>query len=220
MTDIYATRGYGTAPTGFGARPALLVVDFQRAFTDPRFPMGGAPMVEAAVGNTVLLMRAARAAGALIVACVVAYDTARAAPRWKMAPVFDLLAGTEGVELDPRIAAEAPDVVFSKPAPSIFFGTPCAAILARHGVDTAIVTGCITSGCVRASVVDAFSSGLRVVVPRDACGDHDQAAHEQNLADVGRRYADVMDTAAVIEALRGRNAEQDAPLTAARATEP
>ena len=150
-------------------------------------------------------MRATRAAGGLIIACVVAFDSPAAAPRWKVAPVFDLLTSTPGTELDPRIAAERPDVTLIKGAPSIFFATPCAAIMARHGIDTAIVTGCITSGCVRASTIDAFSHGYRVIVAHDAVGDHDQAAHDQNLADVHRRYADVMSTAEVLAALRGFN---------------
>ena len=165
-------------------------------------------MVERAVGNTVRLMRAAKAAGAPVVACVVAFDAAMAAPRWKVPAVFDLLAGTPAAALDPRIAAEAPDVVLAKTAPSIFFGTVAGAILTRERVDTVIVTGCITSGCVRASVVDAFSLGFRVQVPEDCVGDHDDDAHAQNLKDVERRYADVITADAAIagiEAWRRRN---------------
>jgi maleamate amidohydrolase len=115
--------------------------------------------------------------------------------------VFDLLAGTDAVELDPRIAAAGPDVVLMKSAPSIFFATPAAAILTRERVDTVIVTGCITSGCVRASVIDAFSLGFRVMVPRDCVGDHDQVAHDQNLKDVERRYADIIDCDTAIAAI-------------------
>lgn len=207
--DIFAARGYGAGASGFGEKPGLVVVDFQRGFTDPAFPMGGAPMVERAVGNTARLMRAAKRAGAPVVACVVAYDSPRAAPRWKVAPVFDLLEGSEAARLDPRIEAEGPDVVLVKSAPSIFFATPAGAILTRERVDTVIVAGCITSGCVRASVIDAFSLGFRVQVPEDCVGDHDEAAHRQNLLDVGRRYADITTADAMIAALeawRGRNA--------------
>lgn len=209
MSDIFAQRGYGAREVGFGDKPGLVVVDFQRGFTDPAFPMGGAPMVDRAVENTARLMRAAKRAGAPVVACVVAYDSPKGAPRWKVPPVFDLLEGTEAVRLDPRIAAEGPDVVLAKSAPSVFFATPAAAILTRERVDTVIVTGCITSGCVRASVIDAFSLGFRVMVPEDCVGDHDEAAHRQNLLDVGRRYADVTTADAMIaaiEAWRGRNA--------------
>ncbi|MBK1659445.1 isochorismatase family protein [Paracraurococcus ruber] len=198
MPDIYAQRGYGSRPQGFGAKPGLVVVDFQRGFIDPDFPMGGAPMVDAAVRATVPLIEAAKRAGLPVVACVNGYHSPRAAPHWKAAPVLDLLQGTPSVELDPRIAAAGPDVVLMKSAPSIFFATPAAAILTKERVDTVIVTGCITSGCVRASVIDAFSLGFRVMVPRDCVGDHDQAAHDQNLLDVERRYADVLDSAACI----------------------
>ncbi len=189
--DAYTSRGYGSQPVGFGEKPGLVVVDFQTGFTDPSFPMGGSPLVDRAVQNTARLMRAAKAAGVPVIACVVAFDGPKGAPHWKVAPVLDLLSGSAGTALDPRIAAEEPDVVLAKTAPSIFFGTAAGAILTRERVDTVIVTGCITSGCVRASIIDAFSLGFRVQVPEDCVGDQDIVAHEQNLKDVGRRYADI-----------------------------
>ena len=201
MPDIYVERGYGNRPVGFGAKIGVVVVDFQRGFIDPAFPMGGAPMVDQAVRNTVPVIEAAKRAGLPVVACVNGYDNPRAAPHWKVGPVFDLLRGTRSVELDPRIAAAGPDVLLMKSAPSIFFATPAAAILTKERVDTVIVTGCITSGCIRASVIDAFSLGFRVMVPHDCVGDHDETAHEQNLKDVERRYADVIDAAAAIDAI-------------------
>ncbi|RAI58113.1 isochorismatase family protein [Roseicella frigidaeris] len=207
--DIYAARGYGSRPLGFGARPGLVVVDFQRGFTEAGFPMGGAPMVDAAVRNTVPLIAAAKRAGLPVIACVNGYDSPRAAPHWKAAPVFDLLQGSPAVELDPRIAAAGPDVVLMKTAPSIFFATPAAAILTKERVDTVIVAGCITSGCVRASVIDAFSLGFRVMVPEDCVGDHDPVAHAQNLKDVERRYADVIDAAACLDAIERWRAAND-----------
>ncbi len=201
MDDIYAARGYGARPIGFGQKPGVVVVDFQTGFTDPDFPMGGAPLVERAVENTARLMRAAKAAGVPVIACVVAFDGPKGAPHWKVAPVLDLLAGTPGTALDPRIAAEEPDVVLAKTAPSIFFGTAAGAILTRERVDTVIVTGCITSGCVRASIIDAFSLGFRVQVPEDCVGDQDEVAHRQNLKDVERRYADVINADTAIAAI-------------------
>ncbi len=201
MPDIYAERGYGARPLGFGTKIGVVVVDFQRGFVDGDFPMGGAPMVDAAVRNTVPLIEAARRAGLPVIACVNGYDSPRAAPHWKVGPVFDLLRGSPSVELDPRIAAAEPDVTLMKSAPSIFFGTPAAAILTKERVDTVIVTGCITSGCIRASVIDAFSLGFCVMVPHDCVGDHDQGAHIQNLKDVERRYADVIDAATAIGAI-------------------
>ncbi len=201
MSDIYEKRGYASRQLGFGKKPAVVVVDFQRGFIDPDFPMGGAPMVDKAVENTVPLMEAAKRAGLPVIACVNGYDTPRAAPHWKIEPVYDLLKDTPSTELDPRIAAAEPDVLLMKSAPSLFFATPAAAILTREGVDTVIVTGCITSGCVRASVIDAFSLGFRVMVAEDCVGDHDEAAHRQNLRDVERRYADVIDSQTAIAAI-------------------
>ncbi len=201
MPDIYAERGHGSRSLGFGGKIGVAVVDFQRGFIDADFPMGGAPMVDQAVRNTVPLIEAAKRAGLPVIDCVNGYDSPRAAPYWKVEPVFSLLRGTRSVELDPRIAAANPDVVLMKSAPSIFFGTSAAAILTEERVDTVIVTGCITSRCVRASVIDAFSLGFRVMVPRDCVGDHDETAHAQNLKDVERRYADVIDGTAAIAAI-------------------
>jgi maleamate amidohydrolase len=202
MPDIYAERGYGSRPLGFGRKIGVVVVDFQCGFIEAGFPMGGAPMVDQAVNNAVPLIEAAKRAGLPVIACVNGYDSPRAAPHWKVGAVLDLLRGTPGVELDPRIAAAGPDVLLMKSAPSIFFATPAAAILTKERVDTVIVTGCITSGCIRASVIDAFSLGFRVMVPHDCVGDHDEAAHTQNLKDVERRYADVIDAAAAIDAIK------------------
>ena len=209
IQDIYAERGYGGAPIGFGEKPAVVVVDFQRGFTDPKFPMGASPMVNAAVDNTVPLMEAANRADLPVIACVIAFEGSEDAPHWKVGPVLDLIAGTEACELDPRIAAANPDVVLPKTAPSMFFGTPAGAILTRNRVDTVVVSGCITSGCIRASVIDAFSLGFRVLVARDCVGDHDETAHEQNLADVGRRYCDIIDAEKAIAGIENWRMKND-----------
>ncbi|MBS27922.1 MAG: hydrolase [Alphaproteobacteria bacterium] len=210
----YAERGYGDRDVGWGERPGVVVVDFQRGFTDPEFQMGGAPMIDAAVERTVNVMGAAREAGFPIAACVMGYDSPAAMPHWKIAPLREeLIAGHPSVELDPRIAAAKPDLVVMKGGPSIFFNTQVAPFLIKHGVDTVVVTGCITSGCVRASVIDAFSLGFRTIVPEDCVGDHEDEPHQSNLRDVDRRYADVVDADAVLgafERLRGRNASGEA----------
>jgi maleamate amidohydrolase len=112
---------------------------------------------------------------------------------------MDLQDGAPGTELDHRIYDKDYDVVVRKTGPSIFFGTPVAAFLQKEGVESLIVTGCVTSGCIRATTIDSFSHGYRTMVPEDCVGDHDPVPHHQNLEDVGRRYADVVNADACIE---------------------
>jgi maleamate amidohydrolase len=204
----YEERGYGARPVGFGEKPGIAVVDFQRVFTDPAFPTGGAPLVRRAVENTARLLKVARAAGVPVAACYMAYHSERDAPYWKAPAITQLRDGDPGCELDPLIADPSYDYVLRKSAPSIFFNTPAAAFFSKNRCDTVIVTGCITSGCVRASIVDAFSLGFRTIVPEDCVGDQEQEAHDANLRDVDRRYADITtcdDVIQQIEAWRGRN---------------
>lgn len=200
-SDRFTSAGYGNRQVGFGRRPAVLVVDFQRAFTDPDFPMGCSPDVGAAVDNTARLLAVARAASVPVATCSVGWSDPRSMARWKVGSVYrDLFYGDIGMELDARISGPS-DFHFIKSAPSIFFGTPLLTFLTREAVDTVIVTGCTTSGCVRASVVDAFSYDYRVIVPRQCCGDQQRDAHDANLADIQRRYADVLDVEAVLSLL-------------------
>ena len=201
--DDYAKRGYGGADIGFGERIGIAVVDFQLGFTDGRFPMGGAALTDRAVGNTATLLAAARAARLPVVSCYTAYAGGDA-PHWKVPPVLTgLRHGSEQVRLDPRIENRAYDFVLCKTAPSIFFQTAAAPIFIRNRVDTIIVTGCTTSGCVRASIIDAFSFGFRVIVPEDCVGDVAEAPHVANLQDVRRRYADVVDLNICLEHIAG-----------------
>jgi len=193
MGDPYKELGFDANRIGYGRRAGVVAVDFQRGFTDSRFPLGGRPMVERAVENTAKLVTAARKAGLPVVCCYIAYSSARAAPWWKIpAVVNDFRHGHPSTELDERIYDSSYDMVVCKTAPSIFFNTPVAAYFIKDGVDTVIVTGCNTSGCVRASINDAFSYGFRVIVPEPCCGDVDEGPHRDNLRDVQRRYADVV----------------------------
>ena len=114
------------------------------------------------------------------------YHSERDAPHWKVAGIAELRDGHPGTQLDPLIADPSYDYVLRKGAPSIFFNTPAAAFFAKNRVDTMIVTGCITSGCVRASIVDSFSLGFRTIVPEDCVGDHE---HEPHRGQSARRRA-------------------------------
>ena len=210
MSDVYRKIGYETGRIGFGERPAVLVVDFQRGFVDPGFTLGGRPMVERAVENTATLLAVARRCNIPVASCYTAYHSRRDIPFWKIKPVVeDFYYGRPCTEMDPRIAEPDYDYIFCKTGPSIFFNTPLTTFLAKRGIDTTIVTGCMTSGCVRASIVDSFSHGYRTIVAEDCVGDAEEGPHRDNLRDVGRRYADIVqadEVCAYFESVRARNA--------------
>lgn len=208
MADIYEDRSYGEGTIGFGDKPGIVVVDLQRAFTDADYPTGGAPLIERATENTARLLDAAWRAGVPVASCYVGYNNTREMPHWKVGAIKDLIIGSPACELDPRIHDADYDVVLRKTGPSIFFDTSVQSFMTKERVDTMIVTGCVTSGCVRASIIDAFSYGYRTMVPEDCVGDHDEAPHLANLEDVRRRYADIVmadDCIDYIEDWRKRN---------------
>lgn len=209
MTDTYRDIGYEATEIGFGERPGILVVDFQVGFTDPRFPLGGRPLVRRAVGNAARVLAAARRANLPVANCYTAYGSERDMLHWKIGPVREsFYEGDPCTEMEPRTADPDYDYILRKSAPSIFFQTPVASFLTRNRVDTTIVMGCMTSGCIRASVVDSFSNGYRTMVPEDCVGDAEEGPHRDNLRDVGRRYADIVSAERVldyIEEIRKRN---------------
>lgn len=200
--DGFTRASYGARDVGFGERAAVLVVDFQRAFTDPAFPMGRSDHVDRAVDATARLLSEARAMGVPVAVCNVGWTSEREMARWKVEACYSGMApGDPGLEIDPRLV-HPDDYLFTKTAPSMFFATPLLTFLHRERVDTVIVTGCTTSGCVRATIVDAFSHGYHTIVAEPCCGDQEAAAHEATMRDVGRRYADVLALEPIIEQLK------------------
>jgi len=188
----FTRAGYGAHRIGFGRKAAVIVVDLQRAFTDANYPMGRSPHVDRAVTNTVRLLDEGRPHGLLVASCSVGWCSEKDMGHWKISSVYsDMFYGDRGLELDPRLEGKS-DFHFIKGAPSAFFGTPLNTFLVKNDIDTVLVTGATTSGCVRATIVDAFSHGYRVIVPEPCCGDQEEEAHRANLNDVGRRYADVL----------------------------
>ena len=144
--------------------------------------MGKSPRIHAARDRTAVLLAHGRKCGIPIASCYTAYHTAKDVPFWKVAAVRNgFLEGTREAEMDDLIADSSYDYILRKTAPSIFFQTPLTGFLTKHRIDTVIVTGCVTSGCVRASMVDPFLSGCRTVVVEDCCGDPGQEDHEANL---------------------------------------
>jgi maleamate amidohydrolase len=200
MTDDYLRRSYGEIRVGRGEKPGIVVVDFQTGFTDPQYALGGAPMVVRAVDNTARLLAAARRLGVPVAVCNTAYLNEREMSYWNVAAVREpFLQGHPGVALDPRIYDPFYDVAVTKKGPSIFFETGVADYFNKKRVDTLIVTGCTTSGCIRATAIDSFSLRYRTLVPEDCVGDIEEQPHRDNLRDIGQRYVDVVDLASCLD---------------------
>jgi len=200
--DVYAHAGFGH-PVTRGSRPALLVVDFSRGFTEPDFPTG--TDLTDQVRRTAILIDEFRNCGRPVVFTVIAFQAhMRDAGAWldKWPGARGLVEGSPAVELDPRLGASDGDVVIVKKGASAFFGTSVAAILAAEGVDTVVVCGATTSGCVRASVVDSVQHGFRTLVVHDCVGDRAAAPHEANLFDIAAKYADLIDHREAIDYVR------------------
>lgn len=203
-------KGFGSSIEP-GVRPALLVIDLSRAFTDPTTPVGSD--LEEVVRNNRRILTVARASGIPIFFFTVAFmpDFSDAGLLVEKQPACRvLLLGTPGVDIDPRLAPQDDEPVIVKKAPSAFFGTNLATMLIARRVDTLVVTGCSTSACVRYTAVDGFSYGYRVLIPRDAVGDRSRDAHEATLHDLQTKNGEVVSTADVLAYLEGLKAGVDA----------
>jgi maleamate amidohydrolase len=189
--------------SGFGERPAVLVVDLSVGFTDPASPL--VCDLDGVVAAVARILAAARAAGRPVIYTTVVYDAAgeRAASIFieKVPALLTLAPGSRFVEIDRRLAPAPGEPGVQKYFASAFHGTALPSLLAAEGCDSVIVTGASTSGCVRATAVDALQHGYRTVVPRDAVGDRNPAAHDANLYDIDTKYGDVVSTDEVVEHL-------------------
>jgi maleamate amidohydrolase len=191
LNERYAAAGFG-APARRGRRPALVVVDFTRAFTEPAFPTGADMSAE--VLRTATLAEVARDSGLPILFTAIEYTSPCEGRVWhqKAPGMASLKRGSAGVELDPRLGRTAADIVVTKQGPSAFFGTGLAPLLIGLSADTVVMCGATTSGCVRASVVDAVQYGFPVLVPRECVADRAAGPHEASLFDMQAKYADVI----------------------------
>ena len=187
--------------TGMGAKPALIVVDATVGFTDPASPLGSESGVELEVIRR--LIAAFRARDLPVVYTVNAYVHAAEASVFRQKiPLLDLLVeGSALAAIAAVIAPQPQDIVIRKGVPSAFFDSPLRQMLVNLGVDSVLVCGFTTSGCVRATAVDALQCNFRLLVARDACGDRDRAAHEANLRDIGLKYGDVVSAEVAIAML-------------------
>lgn len=189
--DIYKAQGFGNC-SGFGRAPALLIVDFTVGFNDPAQFGGG--NISAAIERTAGLLAATRAAKIPVVFTRVVYadDGSDAGVFCLKAPGLRALTETApSSQIVPELAPAPGEHIIRKTQPSAFFGTGLAEWLGGKGVDTVIVTGCTTSGCVRASVIDSMSHNFRTIVAVDGVGDRATGPHEANLFDMGQKYADL-----------------------------
>ncbi|MCP1676982.1 nicotinamidase-related amidase [Natronocella acetinitrilica] len=172
---------------------ALLIIDASVGFTDPQdSPLG--MRADDAIAAIQRLQQAVQARDWPVYFTSVVYERPdqQAVFREKLPALNVLSAGSALVEIDPRLNATPPAEVIVKTAASGFFGTDLAERLAADGVDGVVVTGFSTSGCVRATAVDALQHDFRVIVPREAVADRDPSAHSANLYDLNTKYADVL----------------------------
>jgi nicotinamidase-related amidase len=200
--ELYREREFGDR-VGMGERPALLAIDLVNAFTDPDSNLGSD--VSDVIARTRELLDAFREEGLPRYFTTVAYEGGGDAGRFveKVPALRELEVGTERVAVDDRLAPTDGERVLRKKYASAFFGTDLSTALVTEGVDTLVLAGVTTSGCVRATAVDSLQYGYRTVVPADAVGDRAEGPHRANLFDIDAKYGDVVGTDAVL----GRLAE-------------
>lgn len=186
---------------GLGEHPALVLVDVIQGFTDPACPLGSE--ADSVVAACRALLDVFRSQGlAVFFTTVIYHDESQARVFRQRLPALNLLqAGSEWVKIDPRIAPINGETVIEKQWASGFFNTDLAQRLQAAGADSIVMGGLTTSGCVRATAVDALQNDYRVVLAREATGDRNLAAHESNLFDLQAKYVDVMDLPDVIECI-------------------
>ncbi|OYY72586.1 isochorismatase family protein [Sphingomonas sp. 28-63-12] len=201
--DANYARAYRTR-VGFGVRPALIMIDFCQGYFDPDCDLFAG--VEEALASALRVRAVARAADVPVVLTNVVYHpSAIDGGRFfeKAAPLRHFLAGSPMGAWPAGLEPHADELVISKQYPSAFFGTSLASTLTSLGIDSVLLTGLTTSGCVRATCVDAMSHGFRTAVIADACGDRHAAPHEANLFDMNAKYADVVSEAETLAFLQG-----------------
>jgi maleamate amidohydrolase len=199
--EVYRRQNFGHR-IGFGRRAALLIVDFTVGFNDPALFGGG--NIDPAIQRSVALLAFFRRQKLPVAFTRIVYadDGSDAGVFCMKVPSLRMLVeGHPAGAIVPELAPQPGELVLRKTQASAFFGTGLAPWLVQQGADTVVVAGCTTSGCVRASVVDAVSHNFRPIVARDCVGDRALGPHEANLFDMGQKYADLMDRDEIMGAL-------------------
>lgn len=212
--DFYVRKGFASR-VGFGRRPAVVVIDLIRGFTDEQCPL--ASDLTSQLDATRELLAAARSRGVPVLFTTVAYDPElQEAGLWvrKIPSNSYLVEGSPWVELDERLERRPGESLVVKKYASSFFGTDLVARLVSRGVDTVLLVGCTTSGCVRATAVDACSLGFHTIVVEDAVGDRAELPHFASLFDIDAKYGDVVGLQEALAYLSGLPAADptDGPL--------
>lgn len=190
--EIYERSGLGGEAT-LGTRPAVLVVDLSRGFTDPRATLGSD--LTAVVEATNHLLAVARKGSLPVIFTTIGFEpNLKDGSLWlqKVPSLGELVVGSEWVEIDPRLRRREEETVILKKGASAFFGTNLTSVFVSQGVDTVILCGATTSGCIRASAVDLLQYGYPTIVPRECVGDRAEGPHEANLVDIQAKYANVV----------------------------
>ncbi len=200
---IYERAGFGQAGA-LGTRPGVVVVDLSLGFTDPTCPTGSP--IDDAVAASRRLIDVARAVDAPVAYTTIAYEPGeeeRIAWLRKVPGLAVLAAGTKWVEIDPRVAPGEREPVMVKKGASAFFGTPLAEWFRDRNVDTVVICGATTSGCIRATAVDSMQNDFATVVVREAVGDRASGPHEANLFDIAAKYGEVLSIGDAVAYLEG-----------------
>jgi maleamate amidohydrolase len=204
---IYERARLGQSVT-LGTRPAVLVVDFSRGFTDPESTMGSDLTQEVEATNRVLA--AAREKEIPVIFTTIGFESnLKDGSLWleKAPGLAELQVGGNWVEIDPRLGRREEEVVILKKGASAFFGTNLPSILVSQNVDTIVLCGATTSGCIRATSIDLLQYGYPTLVQRECVGDRAQGPHEANLVDIQAKYADVVsvdDALSYLESVAGK----------------
>lgn len=212
---VYQGAGLGKK-MGIGKKTALIIVDVQYGFTGDspenieesirKYPTSCGESSWEAIAHIKLLLDAARKADTPVFFTIIEGSKSSSNERVAIkGNIFDhpaLLEGEKGTQVVEELKPQYGEIVISKKKPSAFFGTPLVSYLTAQQVDTVIITGCTTSGCVRASVIDAFSHNYRVIVPEECVFDRGIASHAINLFDIQQKYADVLPVEEVIKDIK------------------
>ncbi len=200
MEIFFKERGFGHL-IGFGKRPAMIIIDFINAFTDPSSPLGSELQNE--LKATVRLLTIFRKMKCPIYFTSVAYEDTnfKDAGLWalKQEGIKVLKSGSNEVLIDSRLNRRRSEAIIMKKFASAFFGTDLNSRLVFENIDTLVITGCTTSGCVRATAVDGLQNGYRCMIVKEAVGDRAISAHNQSLFDLNAKYADVISVKEAIQ---------------------